>query len=284
MDESNTAPEKMDKQIKKTSRLAIASLVASFFALLGFLFCFYCEGNLPRPFYVSSLIRVTVLCIIVLALCIIALIAILVRSKQLKGRRYAIASIIVTALILGMLLPTLGKEREFSKCSRCGRNLWKLGAEIRTYAKAHDGYLPAATKWCDLLIEHNKSLPKDIYKCPSAKHGSCNYAFNKNLDCLRLADVPDTVVLLFEADEGWNLTGGVELLTTRHHSGCNVLFANGSVPNYHEGILERIKDPTHWEIKAALEQPKYTFDPNYGSQQLPSTTQLKIKPLGSPGP
>lgn len=218
MDESKTAPEKMDKQIKKTSRLAIAS-------------------------------------------------------------------IIVTALILGMLLPTLRKERERSKCLRCGRNLWKLGAEIRTYAKAHDGYLPAATKWCDLLIEHNKSLPKDIYKCPSAKHGTCNYAFNKNLDGLCLADVPDTVVLLFEADEGWNLTGGVELLTTRrHHGGCNVLFANGSGQNYHEGILERIKDPTHWEIKAALEQPKYTFDPNYGWQQLPSTKQLKIKPLGSPGP
>jgi len=256
MDESNTAPEKMDKKIKKTSRLAIVSLVASFFVLLGFLFCFYCEGKIGRPAYVSLLIRVTVLCIIALALCIIALISILVRSKQLKGRRYAIASIIVTALILGMLLPTLAKEREESKCLRCMQNLSKLGAEIRTYAKAHDGYLPAATKWCDLLIENNKSLPKDIYKCPSAKHGTCNYAFNKNLDGLRLAAVPDTVVLLFEADEGWNLTGGVELLTTRrHHGGCNVLFAKGSVSNYHEGILESIKDPTHWEIKSALEQP-----------------------------
>jgi prepilin-type processing-associated H-X9-DG protein len=38
-------------------------------------------------------------------------------------------------------------------------------------------------------------------------------------------------VLLFETNNGWNQSGGLELLTTENHrgEGCNVVFCDGHV-------------------------------------------------------
>jgi hypothetical protein len=112
-------------------------------------------------------------------------------------------------------------------------NLHQLGLAVNQYAKVHEGCLPAADKWCDLLMESDPSLSRRIFECPTEKGGVCSYAFNRKLDRLRLMDLPNDVVLLFEADGGWNLSGGQELLTIRHKGPdrmyCSVLLCNFSV-------------------------------------------------------
>ena len=73
-------------------------------------------------------------------------------------------------------------------------------------------------------MEHNKELTEENFKHPQPEEfagmlnfkGECQFAFNSNLSGMRLEDIPTDVVLLFEADGAWNLTGTSELLATRY--------------------------------------------------------------------
>jgi hypothetical protein len=91
---------------------------------------------------------------------------------------------------------------------------------IVEYAKNHDGYLPDANQWCDLLIEYHKKLPKERFKYDpvkyrfkydSSKVGICNYAFNRNLIGVRIDNMSYNTVLVFESEGKWNLSGTEEL-------------------------------------------------------------------------
>jgi len=109
----------------------------------------------------------------------------------------------------------------------------KLLAEaITKYSQANDGYLPAADRWCDLLMEQDENLSRDNFKHPEIQGSSV--AFNKNLDGLRLVDIPDDVVLLFEAKGGWNLIGGEELLNKANpnRNFVDVLLVNREIKTY----------------------------------------------------
>ena len=129
--------------------------------------------------------------------------------------------------------------------------LHQLSVAVKHYTDAHDGHLPPADKWCDLLMKHY-GLSEKFFRCPGAKAGTCGYAFNKNLDGLHLyRDVRKhaEVVLVFDADGGWNLSGGEELLKMRHRGmkkkNCNLLFADFSVRSYDEEEFEN--EPVRWK-------------------------------------
>lgn len=49
-----------------------------------------------------------------------------------------------------------------------------------------------------------------------------------------LSDIPENVILVFEADGNWNLAGGPELLKTRRseHGYVAMFFADGTTGNY----------------------------------------------------
>ena len=88
-----------------------------------------------------------------------------------------------------------------------------LGEDILDYAKDHTGNLPDSDKWCDILVDQYDKWVFDftvtrIYKTPTF---TC-FAYNKNISGMNLADIPDNVVLLFEADGPANNSGGEELL------------------------------------------------------------------------
>jgi hypothetical protein len=84
----------------------------------------------------------------------------------------------------------------------------------------------------DLLMGYDKNLSRDNFKHPKLQGSSI--AFNNNLDGLRLSEIPKDVVLLFEADSGWNLTGGAELLKKSHlnRDRVDVLFVNKDIRAY----------------------------------------------------
>jgi len=230
-----------NKRVKRTSRLALASIVflgiatVCYYIELGFaaadLLGFFPEFNLG----VFSALAIGFL-LVAFALGIIACVVIGL-DKKLKGYVYTIAPICLGSLfILSMGFICLHAQYRAirDKTTRPTYNLRQLGRAISRYAEDHDGYLPAASKWCDLLMEYDPNLSKSSFKHPLIKDWDCNFAFNKNLDGLRLDDIPGDVVLLFEADGDWNLDGGPKLLETRRteHGYIKVLFADQTIRNY----------------------------------------------------
>ncbi len=113
-----------------------------------------------------------------------------------------------------------------------------LSVALKEYAKNHAGNLPDPNTWCDQLLVDGQGLTKESFLNPRRERlglkGECHFAFNANLDGKRLADIPDDVVLLFEADGGWNLNGGAELLSTRYKENgyVAIIFADGSKSDY----------------------------------------------------
>ncbi|MBN1186229.1 MAG: hypothetical protein JXB49_28385 [Bacteroidales bacterium] len=92
----------------------------------------------------------------------------------------------------------------------------QLGEALIQYAKNNNDTLPEANQWCDLLIKNFKNISPETFLGSFESNGICDFAYNKNVAGLPLADTPGNVVLLFEADGGWNLNGGEELLGTKH--------------------------------------------------------------------
>jgi hypothetical protein len=149
------------------------------------------------------------------------------------------------AFVYFIMLPTIQRRSEFEKLYTGKYNLRLLGEKMEAYCKEHDGYLPDADRWCDLLIEHDPNLSKSNFKHPRIEYGACNFAFNKNLSGRRLGKIPGNVVLLFEADGAWNLEGAAELLKVSHNklnsadfegarnsSARDVLLVNGTIKTY----------------------------------------------------
>lgn len=180
---------------------------------------------------------------------LLAFIAFFIRSfckKPSNRYDFAIGAILIVVFILHIIVPGFYRELHISQNETCRANLSKLGTLVIAYAEDHDGYFPAADRWCDLLLEYNKDLSKDTFKCPTTKKGICHYAFNKNLDGLRLSDVHEDVVMLYEADGNWNLFGGQELLTkTRHMNAYNIVFRGGYTRTI--SVNYPPKNPLRWK-------------------------------------
>jgi hypothetical protein len=144
-----------------------------------------------------------------------------------RGIAYAVAGIVIAALFSFVIPISIARTMHCSRVAVCMSNLHQLGLAVNQYAKVHEGCLPAADKWCDLLMESDPSLSRRIFECPTEKG----------------MDLPNDVVLLFEADGGWNVSGGQELLTMRHKGRdrmyCSVLLCNFSVRSWPELTEEK---------------------------------------------
>ena len=172
---------------------------------------------------------------------IVALVKIEKSNGRLKGKGLAItgiaapAALLPLALLMGILMPALGRVRGLAQEIACGANIRVLGRAMMIYANDNDGNYPTASKWCDLLTEYSDTEYSDYvnekkFQCQAASEGPCNYAMNKNIEKLG-EDIPPDIVLLFESPPGWNQSGGPELLTTENHQGdgCNIFFGDGHV-------------------------------------------------------
>jgi hypothetical protein len=122
----------------------------------------------------------------------------------------------------------------------CGFNLVHIGKAIKIYSEDNQRHYPDPKQWCNLLLKYDQ-LDKNIFLCqgvkfqwrrqilpwPIPKKPKCHYAMNPDCE----PNSPADVVLLFETEDGWNLSGGHELLTTKNHNGfgLNILFNDGRV-------------------------------------------------------
>jgi len=129
----------------------------------------------------------------------------------------------------------------------CLSNLHQISLAMWTYANDHDGELPRADRWCDLLIEQTETDPNNLVcRNSGATMGQSSYAMNENVAGRRISDLASDLVLLFETKPGWNQVGGPDILISDIHErkGCNVAFVNGDVKFVKVEDLEDLK----WEL------------------------------------
>jgi len=136
----------------------------------------------------------------------------------------------VAAVGAGLLLPALGKARSRAQHINSVSNLKQLGLAARMYANDNQDTFPPADKWCDVLREFVGS--ERPYKAPNDPGpGRCSYAYNAKVAGLKEDKVDPGTVLFFEAESGWNVSGGIELLLPQPRSRATyaIGFADGSV-------------------------------------------------------
>jgi hypothetical protein len=227
----NSNPPPLPNMPKKTSGLAIASLV------LGILGLFSCGAT----------------ALFGLAFGIIGLITVKRSEGKLKGDGIALAGIIVSAIFLlmipiyaAMLLPALAAAKQRAQTINCVNNEKILALAVQMYTVDHTNHFPPAATWCDAIKKYANASDR-VFKCPAAASGAsrCDYGFNAALDGMDESKVDPQTVMLFESDGGWNANGGPALMTTsaRHEHGrvWVVAFADGSIQEIRQSQVNNLR-------------------------------------------
>jgi hypothetical protein len=82
----------------------------------------------------------------------------------------------------------------------CQSQLKGIANAIQIYEDEHDGRLPEAARWCDLLIIPDYRSPKQfICRHSDAAWGESSYAMNSAAAGKKRSELPPNMVLLFEA-------------------------------------------------------------------------------------
>ena len=251
----NQTDKNIQEQKPKTSKLAIFSL---FLCILGIVVCLMSEGigdliqtyspQIPEEFIIiffgpgllSSSIIVGV----------IALLKISKYEKVIKGRNFAVISII-SSIVMFSLFVFLVMGGFWVRDGRghldlyCGTRISGLGRLIWIYAGDFEEKYPIADKWCDLLLENTDTI-EEQFICPAAAKGRGHYAMNPNCQ----PNSPPDTVLLFETKPGWNQFGGPELLSFENHESkrCNILFNAG----YVRSIKHKDVNELNWGTKSSI--------------------------------
>jgi prepilin-type processing-associated H-X9-DG protein len=216
----------------KTSGLAIASLVSG---ILGMVTC----G-----------LMVLISAPVGLILGLVAMNKIGKSQGSLRGRGLALAGVITSCVSLlllpvmaALLLPALVAAKQKAQTINCVTNVKQLSLALRVYANGNQHHYPAATNWCD-AIQADVGTPKPFH-CPADfSNGRSSYAFNAQLAGAEADQVNPETVMIFEADGGWNVSGGPELLPAKPRHGRNTVvvgFADGHVESVTESRLGQLR-------------------------------------------
>lgn len=157
---------------------------------------------------------------------------------RLTGSGLATAGIVLSAIFLllfllaipaALLLPALSQAKGRAQGIQCMNNVKQLELALLMYANDNTNAMPAAKTWCDDITPYLGPSPP--FQCPSgdvSQRG--HYAFNAKLVGKTITD-PARTVSVFETDQGWNASGGPELMikSPRHGNGYVFGFADGHV-------------------------------------------------------
>lgn len=215
---------------RKTSRVAIASIICAFIAIISVLmnivFTFFNFYSIEEFFIATSIL----LSHAAFIFGILSIVIILFRRRELKGLLLSFWAIFMSLPFILIMVTGVFVGRMRAERMRTTRGQ-ALSREIIAYSKEHEGYLPDAGMWCDLLMEHNKEMSKKVFRYPYSEPGICNYAFNRYLSGLNLENISQDVVLLFESEGPWNFAGTEELMkqANKNYKYVFVLSPNGTI-------------------------------------------------------
>ena len=201
---------KSDQETPRTSGLAITSLVMGVLGLCG----------------ITALVGIV---------CgIVAIVQISRSEGRLKGQGLAIAGLCLSGFFFlclpGLLLPALAKAKAKAQRINCVNNLKQLALGVRMYSQDSKEHFPSGDKWCDAIASY--VTRPTVFHCPAGgSTARCTYAFNARLSGMDESKINPSTVMLFEIEDGWNVSGGREDATKwdAHRGACNVALADGSV-------------------------------------------------------
>ena len=176
-------------------------------------------------------------------------------NGQLTGSGLATGGIVlsVIAMLLGLLaipaallLPALAKAKQKAQTINCVNKVKQVELAVLLYSSDHKDVLPSARTWCDDITQYVGS--PQTFHCPSGDDSQpSHYAFNAKLASLTDKKItnPATTVMIFETDQGWNASGGPELMlkAPRHGRAWVVGFADGHV----EVVTQTRLSQLNWE-------------------------------------
>jgi len=173
------------------------------------------------------------------------------------------ASLVMLLLLAAILFPVFARAREKARQTSCLSNLKQISLGVLMYAADYDEVHPMADNWSDAVMPYVKN--NQIFICPSAADQTQrSYAYNGGLDqtSARVIPQPALVAMAFDSQPGTNLSGGQDLVVSRHNEGANFAFADGHA--------KWVKDTN---------QNTLAWDPLSGSAPLPGAPPA---PWGAP--
>lgn len=156
------------------------------------------------------------------------------QGAAISGLILSISILLVSPVLVMVGVPLLQKYFGRQAQATCEDHMREIYAAARLYTEEHNGRLPGAENWCDALRPQVKGV--FAFSCPSATRKG-GYAFNRNLSHLALREIgnPRTVPLVFDSLDGWNLSGGMEMIFPRHLGVAVLLTADGRVTTSQRG-------------------------------------------------
>jgi len=115
---------------------------------------------------------------------------------------------------------------------------WRLDvefirSELLKYAKIHNGTLPDANDWCNLLSANISNSSKLNYILRKQETGIIEVGFNRALSKMPINSIDGKVVLLVQSQGGWSLHGGKELMDrSERYPHVYILFFDGTFGDY----------------------------------------------------
>jgi energy-coupling factor transporter transmembrane protein EcfT len=256
----------MEQEIQCKEKSALAK-IAFISWLLGaaslILFCFFVILGLD--FGILALLPIIFFPFALLA-GVISVVIILFFRRSLTSLVYSFLAIILSfpAVYIMMEFFMAPNVREYKKKNYTALyNMELLAKELKKYAKNHNGYLPDANNWCDVLMKENPKLTPDNFKHPLPKNlkGKYHIAFNRAIGGKRFKDISKNTVLLFESDGDWNLNGTSDLLRSRYPEELyiDMLFIDGSIYSYwfDKQAVRKFKSEFGGRASMYYEQPRW---------------------------
>lgn len=163
---------------------------------------------------------------IALGLGLISLIVSPFREPRLKNLGTALVALGLAIAAWNICDRAINRARSLPARS-CGMHMRHIGWALKKYSEEHNGRLPAAANWCEALLDNSKYIYNSdnpllsFFYCRGARtpKGQSSYALNESTAGMRLAELPDDVILVFETMPSENPVGGRELITADNHDG-----------------------------------------------------------------
>jgi hypothetical protein len=282
-----------------TSRLATAAYIC-FLMSVSTIVLVIVAATIGGPTHsgvaTAGAIAVLVALLAALFLGIAAMISITRSDGSLTGRSDAEQAVAGSSAILVLAVVLIGMAQSMTIPYQmlCGTNMKSLGNAFLVYAQDHDGLLPKASVWCDIMVTRADTSPSAfICRASDAVKGESSYALNIAASDKKLSDLPKDMVVLFEVAPGsdserdfavtsrgfaqdpnfanvarhmtpmvsrsrWNQVCGPERLDIRSHEiGCNILFADMHVEFVNKTRLPSLR----WSNDPAFVFPTSTIVP-----------------------
>jgi len=121
--------------------------------------------------------------------------------KNLK--RFTLIELLVVvsiiAILMGMLMPVLGKARERARQATCANNLKQIGMALNMYSDDNRGTIPQSwSKSVDEFLVEGSYIDAQIFLCPSAGNPGqiSNYGYQGIGKKFGMTTKPTTSVLM----------------------------------------------------------------------------------------